>query len=179
MASRSILVLGGARSGKSAYAQSMAEDIASAASGRPGIIATAQAFDAEMTKRIDQHKADRGDAWLCAEEPLDLSDEITRFAPQCSVILVDCLTLWLSNIMHAKRDLAVQTASLIEALAASPCPVLMVSNEVGLGIVPENPLGRAFRDAQGRLNQDLAKVCDQVTFLAAGLPLHLKGPPTS
>lgn len=179
MASRSILVLGGARSGKSSFAQAMAEDIACVAGGKPGIIATAQAFDAEMTQRIDQHKADRGDAWLCAEEPLDLSTEIARFAPQCSALLVDCLTLWLSNIMHAERGVAAQTKALIAALAASPCPVILVSNEVGLGIVPESPLGRAFRDAQGRLNQDLAQVCDQVTFLAAGLPLHLKGPPTT
>lgn len=179
MASRSILVLGGARSGKSGFAQRLAEDIAAAAGGKPGIVATAQAFDDEMTHRINQHKADRGDAWLCAEEPLELSAEISRFAPQCSALLVDCLTLWLSNIMHAEQDLTAQTAALIDALARSPCPVILVSNEVGLGIVPENPLGRAFRDAQGRLNQDVAQACDQVTFLAAGLPLHLKGPPTS
>ncbi|MEO0411322.1 MAG: bifunctional adenosylcobinamide kinase/adenosylcobinamide-phosphate guanylyltransferase [Pseudomonadota bacterium] len=173
--SQSILILGGARSGKSSFAQALAEEMARSRGGRPGIVATAEALDDEMAARINKHKSDRGDEWLSAEEPLDLPSELLRFAPQCGSILVDCLTLWLSNLMHAQRNLEEEAQALIAALNSCVVPVIMVSNEVGLGLVPETPLGRAFRDAQGRLNQDVAQACDQVTFIAAGLPLHLKG----
>lgn len=168
------LVLGGARSGKSGYAQMLTENIAHRAGGRPGIVATAQALDDEMVARIERHKADRGTVWLSAEEPLELADALTRLSSQCAVVLVDCLTLWLSNLMHAQRDLAVSTNALKTAVAACACPVVIVSNEVGMGLVPDTPLGRAFRDAQGRLNQEVAQACGQVTFVVAGLPMHLK-----
>lgn len=174
---KATLILGGARSGKSSYALNLALDHARAAGGVPGMIATAQALDAEMDIRIQRHKEERGDHWVCAEEPIHLPAAFDQLAPQCSCILLDCLTLWLSNIMHAGRDVAGDTRALIEAIEEAPCRVVLVSNEVGLGLVPETPLGRAFRDAQGRLNQTLAAACGHVSFIAAGLPMHLKGAP--
>lgn len=172
------LVLGGARSGKSSYALSLAVAHASGAGSPPGIIATAQALDAEMETRIARHKQERGHEWLCAEEPIDLPAAFDALAPQCGCIVVDCLTLWLSNIMHAKRNIEQDTQALVNAVAHAPCPVVLVSNEVGLGLVPETALGREFRDAQGRLNQALAAICGHVSFIAAGLPMHLKGAPS-
>lgn len=174
---RAMLILGGARSGKSRYALNLALDHARVAGGAPGMIATAQALDGEMEARIQRHKEERSDDWICTEEPIHLPRAIDQLAPQCGCILVDCLTLWLSNIMHADRDIAGDTQALIDAVERAPCRVVLVSNEVGLGLVPETPLGRAFRDAQGRLNQTLAAVCGQVSFIAAGLPMHLKGAP--
>jgi adenosylcobinamide kinase/adenosylcobinamide-phosphate guanylyltransferase len=165
------LVLGGARSGKSSRAQALAE----AAGSKRCYIATAQAFDDEMTLRIAAHQADRSDGWVTLEAPLDLADAVTSAARSCDVVLVDCLTLWLSNLMHHEHDIAEETARLAEALTACPMPVIVVSNEVGLSIVPENRLARAFRDAQGKLNQDIAAAADIVELVAAGLPLRLKG----
>lgn len=164
-------ILGGARSGKSSHAQSLAET-----TGRERCyIATAQAFDDEMRDRIAAHQADRGDGWSTREAPLDLADAISSAGTSCDVILVDCLTLWLSNLMHHERSIEGETDGLVAALMACPVPVIVVSNEVGQSIVPENPLARAFRDAQGRLNQEIATAADIVELVTAGLPLRLKG----
>lgn len=165
------LILGGARSGKSRYAQSIAE----AFDGALVFIATGEAHDAEMTARIDRHRADRGERWRTVEAPLALAEAIRASAAPDHLLLVDCLTLWTSNLMHTGRDIDAATAELIAALRAAPGPVLMVANEVGLGIVPDNPLARAFRDAAGHMNQAIAAACDRVTFVTAGLPIIVKG----
>ena len=161
------LVLGGARSGKS----SLAERLVRGMGGHPTYIATATAGDKEMRARIAQHREQRGEGWRTVEEPLALADAI-RAAD--GPVLVDCLTLWLSNLMFAERDVAAETAGLLDALA--PGPVVLVSNEVGMGLVPDTPLGRRFRDAQGRLNQAVAAALPRVLFVAAGLPIVLKTP---
>ena len=165
------LILGGARSGKSRRAQQLAE----MAQGARVYLATAEALDAEMAGRIAHHQADRGAGWRTVEAPLDLVEALEAEAGQGKAILVDCLTLWLSNLMHAERDIEAETGRLCACLQGLPGEVILVSNEVGLGLVPETPLGRRFRDAQGRLNQRVAAVCDTVEFVAAGLPLRLKG----
>ncbi|MCU0837295.1 MAG: bifunctional adenosylcobinamide kinase/adenosylcobinamide-phosphate guanylyltransferase [Rhodospirillales bacterium] len=164
------LVLGGARSGKSRYAEGLVE-----AAGSGLYVATAEAGDDEMAARIAQHRARRGTAWTTHEEPLDLADALRRLAIAERPILVDCLTLWLANVMAAGRDIAEETAALTRLLGRLAGPVVFVANEVGLGLVPETPLGRAFRDEAGRLNQAVAAVADRVVFVAAGLPLLLKG----
>ncbi len=167
---RPTLVLGGARSGKSRFAERLACE-----SGLARVyLATATAGDDEMRARIAHHRAQRGDGWRTVEEPLALTDALTREAGEGRVVLVDCLTLWLSNLMHAVRDIEAETRALAEWLRGTRHPVLLVSNEVGLGLVPETPLGRDFRDAQGRLNQAIAAVVPEVAFVAAGLPLWLK-----
>ena len=165
------LVLGGARSGKSRHAEGLVE----AASGaRRVYVATATAGDAEMAARIAAHRNRRGADWSTVEAPHDLAGEISRAAAPDAAVLVDCLTLWLSNLLLAGADLGAARRSLLEALAAARGPVVCVANEVGLGIVPDNALARAFRDAAGRLNQDVAAAADRVVFVAAGLPLVLK-----
>lgn len=164
------LVLGGARSGKSRHAQALAE----ATGLRRTYLATAEARDEEMAARIAQHQADRGEGWQTLEAPLDMPEALGRIA-ESDVVLVDCLTLWLTNVMLGDRDVETETEALVAALAAARQPVILVSNEVGLGLVPETPLGRAFRDAQGRLNQRMAEEVEEVRFVAAGLPLVLKG----
>jgi adenosylcobinamide kinase/adenosylcobinamide-phosphate guanylyltransferase len=165
------LVLGGARSGKSGFAQKAAETAAGA--GRPVLIATGQAFDDEMAERIARHQADRGESWITVEAPLELAAAIAAL-PADAVAVVDCLTLWLSNQMLADQDVEAACAELVAAVAACPARLWLVSNEVGLGIVPETPLGRRFRDEAGRLNQRLAATADEVYFVAAGLPLKMK-----
>jgi adenosylcobinamide kinase/adenosylcobinamide-phosphate guanylyltransferase len=165
------LVLGGARSGKSAFAQKAAETAAGA--GPPVLIATGQAFDDEMADRIVRHQADRGESWITVEAPLALPAAIAAL-PADTVAVVDCLTLWLSNLLMAERDVETAAAELVAAAAACPARLWLVSNEVGLGIVPETPLGRRFRDEAGRLHQRLAAAVDEVYFVAAGLPLRLK-----
>lgn len=165
------LVLGGARSGKSAFAQKAAETAAGA--GESILIATGQAFDDEMAERIARHQADRGESWTTVEAPLALAAAIAVL-PADATAVVDCLTLWLSNQMLADRDVDAACAELVEAVAACPARLWLVSNEVGLGIVPETPLGRRFRDDAGRLNQRLAATADEVYFVAAGLPLRMK-----
>ncbi|MGV7119281.1 bifunctional adenosylcobinamide kinase/adenosylcobinamide-phosphate guanylyltransferase [Sphingopyxis sp. 550A] len=164
------LILGGARSGKSRHAQTLAEAFA----GELVFIATGEAFDTEMADRIARHQADRSPRWRTIEAPLALADAIRDAAAPDRLLLVDCLTLWASNLMHANRDVAAETAELITALRAASAPVLLVANEVGLGIVPGNALARAFRDTAGRMNQMIAATADQVTFVAAGLPMRLK-----
>ena len=165
------LILGGARSGKSARAQSLAENI----SQNRIYIATAEAGDEEMAARIARHQADRGNGWRTIEAPLDISDALGEHATPNSVCLVDCLTLWLSNLMHSERDAEAEIENLCSSILSAAGPTVLVSNEVGLGLVPETPLGREFCDAQGRLNQRVAAVCSGVEFVAAGLPLSLKG----
>ncbi|MCY4429729.1 MAG: bifunctional adenosylcobinamide kinase/adenosylcobinamide-phosphate guanylyltransferase [Rhodospirillales bacterium] len=164
------LIIGGARSGKSAYAKSLAERAAAARI----FIATAERTDAEMRERIARHRHERDQSWLTVEEPLELVDAIAAHAERQRSVLVDCLTLWLSNLMHHERDVANATAALVSCLASTDGHIVLVSNEVGLGLVPDTPLGRAFRDAQGRLNQDIAAVCDHVYLVTAGLPVALK-----
>lgn len=167
----STLVLGGARSGKSAHAEKIAR-----ASGLNRIyVATGEARDEEMRQRIARHREDREqDGWTTIEEPIGLPTVLMREASPSRVLLVDCLTLWLSNLLLAGRDVASARAALLTAISNARGPVVFVSNEVGMGIVPETPLGRAFRDAQGQLNQAVAGAVPEVIFVAAGLPLVLK-----
>jgi adenosylcobinamide kinase/adenosylcobinamide-phosphate guanylyltransferase len=134
-------------------------------------IATAEACDQEMRARIAHHRARRGAGWTTVEAPLALVEAIEGWK---GAVLVDCLTLWLSNLMRAGKDVACEEACLLAALQNAPSPIVLVSNEVGLGIVPDNRLARDFRDAQGRLNQRVAEIADQVVFMAAGLPMILK-----
>ncbi len=162
------LVLGGARSGKSRYAETLIEAV-----GGGVYLATAGALDAEMAERIRRHRERRGEIWTTLEEPLDIADALTAVAAGRPV-LVDCLTLWLSNLIAAGHDVERETDALIDALAQRAGPVIFVANEVGLGIVPENALARLFRDHAGRLNQRVAARADRVVFMAAGLPLLLK-----
>ena len=167
---RSLLVFGGARSGKSRYAQTMAEK----AGAEPWLIATAQAFDGEMADRIARHRAERGPRWQLTEEPLALVSALEVIARPGRIVLVDCATLWLSNLMLAGQDVEAASQALAACLPALAAPVIFVSNEVGTGIVPENALARRFRDAQGALNQILAAACDIVVMVQAGLPMQLK-----
>lgn len=169
--SRRLFVLGGARSGKSRFAQSHVE----AVPGRLAYIATAQAFDVEMAERIDRHRADRGSRWTTVDAPFELPAAIGAAAGQADAILVDCLTLWLSNLMLAGEEVDHWRAGLIAAVAACPVPIALVANEVGLSIVPDNALGRRFRDEAGRMNQDVAAACGRAVLVVAGLPLWLKG----
>ena len=167
---RLTLVLGGARSGKSRYAESLIES-------QPGnwvYLATATPGDDEMRARIQTHRARRGAHWITVEEPLDLAGAMMRQDGPARPILVDCLTLWLSNAMLAERDIDAETARLAAALKGLASPAVLVANEVGLSIVPDNALARAFRDSAGRLNQTIAALADRVYFVAAGLPLTLK-----
>ncbi len=168
------LILGGARSGKSAFAQRMAT-----ASGLEVLyLATAQASDAEMAERIARHRAERPHDWGLVEEPLTLAAALRTHAAPNRCLLVDCLTLWLSNLLAAgDESLNVETQALLATLPILPGHLLLVSNEVGQGIVPANPLARRFRDEAGRLHQAVAHGCDRVSFVIAGLPLTLKDCP--
>jgi adenosylcobinamide kinase/adenosylcobinamide-phosphate guanylyltransferase len=164
------LVLGGARSGKSRYAEGLVES-------QPGAclyLATAEPGDAEMAGRIAHHRARRGARWQTLEEPLDLTGALAGLARRDGAVLVDCLTLWLSNLLGAGRDPAEAGARLIESLPALAGPVVFVSNEVGLGIHPLNALARRFVDEAGRLHQNLAGAAQRVVFLTAGLPFEMK-----
>lgn len=164
------LIIGGARSGKSSFAERLIR-----ATNRPRrYIATAQAWDDEMRARIAQHRQDRGEDWTTVEAPLDVAAALADAEPG-EAVLVDCATLWLTNHLLADHDLADQTTQLLTALAACRAPVVIVSNETGWGIVPENALARRFRDEQGRLNQRLAQASALVVTVIAGLPLTLKG----
>lgn len=164
------LILGGARSGKSAYAERLLTGIP----GPWAYVATAEAFDDEMRHRIKHHKSRRGTGWVDHETPLEIADILANRTAEIPS-LVDCLTLWTSNLMHANRPVAEATDELLAAVSTRVAPCVMVSNEVGLGIVPDNALARAFRDEAGRLNQKIAAAADRVVFVAAGLPLTLKG----
>jgi adenosylcobinamide kinase/adenosylcobinamide-phosphate guanylyltransferase len=165
------LILGGARSGKSRLAEALAAE-----SGLEVIyIATAEAGDREMAERIARHRQERPDGWTTVEETLALGYALRTRAGPGVCIIVDCLTLWLSNLMaHGEQAMTEELEALLAALPALPGRIVLVSNEVGLGIVPDNPLARRFRDEAGRLNQAIAARCERVTFVAAGLPMELK-----
>jgi adenosylcobinamide kinase/adenosylcobinamide-phosphate guanylyltransferase len=171
MTKERILVLGGARSGKSR----MAEQIVEASGLARFYLATAKAGDEEMQQRIAEHRARRGTGWQTLETPLDLETALAEMARPDRAVLVDCLTLWLSNIFLNEGDVGERIAALAVTLRELPGLIVVVSNEVGMGLVPDNALGRSFRDAQGQLNQSVARICQTVIFVAAGLPLALKG----
>ena len=167
------LVLGGARSGKSAFAQAAAEARARETGVRPTLIATAQAFDAEMAERIARHRQDRDSIWATLEAPLDIAGAL-RGLGAGEVVVIDCLTLWLSNLMLDERDVARAAAELVDVAGRFEGTLWLVSNEVGFGIVPDNALARRFRDEAGRLHQALAQAADGVTLVVAGLTLRMK-----
>lgn len=172
------LVLGGARSGKSTHAEQLVTGTLFGAPPRPAVyIATAEPGDVEMATRIMAHRSRRGAGWTTIEAPLKLEEALQAAAAHDQPVLVDCLTLWLSNLMHAGGDLDEAADGLVCTLDDIKVPVVFVSNEVGLGIVPGTPLGRAFRDAQGRLNMRMADRADRVVLMTAGLPLTLKDRP--
>ncbi|WP_428332312.1 bifunctional adenosylcobinamide kinase/adenosylcobinamide-phosphate guanylyltransferase [Novosphingobium sp.] len=165
-----LMIIGGARSGKSRLAQTRA----GATGLTPVFIATGQAFDDEMRDRIARHRDDRGDEWLTIEAPYALAEAISAQAAQDRVLLVDCLTLWVSNLMLADHDIAAALDGLAAAITRAPGPVILVTNEVGWGIVPDNALARRFRDEAGRVNQRVAACVDEVMLVCAGLALKLK-----
>lgn len=167
---RSVLTLGGARSGKSRYALKLAE----AAAPMRVFLATGSASDEEMSKRIEHHRLERGADWTTVEAPIELVDALAREAQETKALVVDCLTLWLANLAFAGRNVAAETSRLCDQVARLRGPAIFVSNEVGLGIVPDTPLGRDFRDWHGRINQEMAVACQAVVFIVAGIPRLLK-----
>jgi adenosylcobinamide kinase/adenosylcobinamide-phosphate guanylyltransferase len=172
MSGRHVLVLGGARSGKTAFA----ERLAMGAGVRPVYLATAEALDSEMRERVESHRRQREGRFATVEEPLALARAIDDAAAKHDVILVDCLTLWITNLLGAGRDVAEAVEQLATALTRiESARVILVSNEVGLGIVPDNALARTFRDLAGSTHQRLAEICDDVYFVVAGLPMTFKG----
>ncbi|KQO60586.1 MULTISPECIES: bifunctional adenosylcobinamide kinase/adenosylcobinamide-phosphate guanylyltransferase [unclassified Methylobacterium] len=164
------LVLGGARSGKSLHAERLIE-----ACPAPWLyLATAQVWDDEMRERVALHRSRRSADWITRDVPIDLAEAV---AAATEPVLVDCLTLWLTNLILSEADIEAASAALIEACGRAPGPVVLVGNEVGLGIVPDNALARRFRDAAGRLHQRLAARADHVVFMVAGLPMIVKPQP--
>jgi adenosylcobinamide kinase/adenosylcobinamide-phosphate guanylyltransferase len=170
---RSVLVIGGVRSGKSRYALALAE----ATAAERLYLATAESGDAEMAERIARHRGERGTGWRTREEPLALASALRAEARPGRATLVDCLTLWLANLMQADLNIEAQISELTKVLSELDGPAILISNEVGAGVVPATPLGRAFRDWQGRLNQAAAAACGAVVAVAAGLPTQLKPAP--
>jgi len=167
------LILGGARSGKSRRA----EALVCAIDEHPVYVATAPLIkgDTEWLERIERHKEERASCWQVVEEELALGSVLSEHAIAGRAVLVDCLTLWLSNLIFSDNDFEAEVSRLCELLPTLPGHVVLVANEVGMGLVPENPEGRAFRDAQGRMNQKIAAVADKVEFIVAGLPICMKG----
>ena len=171
-----VLVLGGARSGKTGFA----ERLAMRNGHKPVYLATAAALDGEMRDRVRTHQAQRAGRFLTVEEPIELAGAILTAAKANDVILVDCLTLWITNLLGDNMDVAQAVEELAGTLSdLKAARVILVSNEVGLGIVPDNPLARSFRDLAGSAHQRLAEICDDVYFVIAGLPMTLKGDPPS
>jgi adenosylcobinamide kinase/adenosylcobinamide-phosphate guanylyltransferase len=190
---RSELILGGQKSGKSRRAELLARHWLAQSAGHAAVlIATAQPFDDEMRQRIDRHQSDRAErvpGMQLVEEPVHLAAAIARHSAPQTLVVVDCLTLWLTNLLMPAENASLeplnplgpadiaQTASLLVAIRQSAGPVVLVGNEIGMGVIPMGREVRAFVDALGRLNQDVASVCERVTLMAAGLPLTLKGAP--
>jgi len=167
-----VFVVGGARSGKSAHAL----ELASSRPGRKVYIATAQALDAEMAERIEAHRRERGSAWETVEEPLEVGAAVSS-ASAAGVVVLDCLTLWLTNLIGSGMDdsgVRKKAAALAATCSSSASVVIAVSNEVGLGLVPDNPLARRFRDLSGRMNQEMASRAAEAWFVSSGIPLRLK-----
>ena len=172
MTGKHVLVLGGARSGKTAFA----EKLAMQSGARPAYLATAEALDAEMRDRVRSHQRQREGRFATIEEPILLGATLKMAAAKHDVVLVDCLTLWITNLLGAGEDVAGAVDELTRTLTAiDNSRVILVSNEVGLGIVPDNPLARSFRDLAGSTHQRLAEICGDVYFVVAGLPITLKG----
>ncbi len=176
---RHTLILGGARSGKSDWAQGLAESLAAGPGQALIYLATGQARDSEMRARVARHQARRGPRWTTLEEPLELGPTLSRVADDNAVVLVDCLTMWQSNLLTLagldEAGVEARGRQLAALLPELPGVVILVGNEVGLGIVPDNALARGFRDQAGLLHQNLAQVCGRVIMVMAGLPLALKG----
>ena len=166
-----ILVLGGARSGKSVFA----EDLIAKSGLSKVYVATGQAFDREMSDRIDIHKGRRGTEWSTVEDPFDLAGVLEKNTAPDRAVLVDCLTLWVTNLMMEEKDVLQEGAALVSTLPSLSGLIVLVSSEVGMGLVPDNYMARAFRDHAGRLHQQIAAIADEVYFVAAGLPLKMKG----
>ena len=174
MASEHILVLGGARSGKTSFAERLAMRLGKS----PLYLATAEILDPEMADRVETHRRQRQGRFATVEEPIEVTDAIIKASKQHDTILVDCLTLWITNLLGAEADVAGAVEELAVALAQiKRARVILVSNEVGLGIVPDNPMARHFRDLAGAAHQRLGEICADVYFVAAGLPMTLKGSP--
>ncbi|MDO9289139.1 MAG: bifunctional adenosylcobinamide kinase/adenosylcobinamide-phosphate guanylyltransferase [Thermodesulfovibrionales bacterium] len=163
-------IIGGARSGKSSFAVSEALKL----KGRKAYIASAEALDGEMKERIKKHKKDRGDGWDTYEEPIRISEVLKKIEGQYSVILLDCLTLWLSNLMMNEKNIEQEIENFIHSLFTVHCSLFIVSNEVGMGIVPENEMARRFRDMAGMLNQRVAEIADEVYLVVSGIPVKIK-----
>lgn len=167
------LVIGGCRSGKSRHALELAEGFGD----RKTFVATCEARDDEMRRRVAAHRLERGDSWQTLEAPLDLAGALRAAAPRADVVLVDCLTLWASNLILAEKDseaLSREVSELVDAAKTAECPVILVTNEVGAGIVPENRLARHYRDEVGRINQRVAAAADRVIWMVAGIPVTVK-----
>ena len=164
------LILGGARSGKSRYAL----EVGASLSSNRVFVATAQGFDDDMRERIERHQSDRDASWRTVEEHVEVWDVIRSECREGRVVVLDCLTLWLNNLMLFERDVESDVGRLVECLDGVKGELVIVSNEIGLGLVPDTPLGRDFRDLHGRMNQRVAAVCDQVVFMVSGLPMVVK-----
>lgn len=170
------LIIGGCRSGKSNHALTLGEN---SAGKRNLFVATCQPHDDEMRDRIQRHQKERGDHWLTVEAAVEIVDVIQREGPRTDIMVIDCLTLWVSNLMMASpsdEGVMEKMVQLAETIKSPPCPIILVSNEVGAGIVPENPLARRFRDLTGWCNQKMAAACSQVIWMVAGIPTSIKQP---
>ncbi len=170
MSAKITFVIGGARSGKSSFTLNEASKV----QGQKAYIATAEALDEEMKARIEKHKKERGSEWDTHEEPIKISAVLSDIKNKYSVIVLDCLTVWLSNIMQNRLDIENEISTFVKSLEDSLCHVFIVSNEVGMGIVPDNELARRFRDLAGFLNQKVAEIADRVYLVTAGIPLKIK-----
>jgi len=172
MSNKIIFITGGARSGKSAFALEKASEI----SGKKAYIATAEALDKEMKERIERHKKDRGNNWDTYEEPVKIAEVVNEIKNNYSAVIIDCLTLWLSNLIHMERKVNKEIESFISSLVTHHSSLIfIVSNEVGMGIVPDNKMAREFRDWAGFLNQKIAETADEVYLVTAGIPIKIKG----
>ncbi len=169
---RIVFITGGARSGKSSYAL----DLANTAQ-KKAFIATAQPIDSEMRTRIEKHREERGDSFHTIEEPWDIAGAIHSLDEKTEVVVIDCITVWLGNLMHrygAETETSPEISSLIESLKRPQLDIIVVSNELGMGIVPENEMARRFRDLAGHINMEIARIADKVVFMVSGIPTVVK-----